>query len=43
LNCFLMTIVRQLGYRTVPQGIRVLTNQVKQVFEFLTQGFSPPK
>lgn len=43
INCFLITIVRQLGYRTVPQGVRVLTNQVKQVFEFLTQGFSPPK
>lgn len=40
LNCFLITIVRQLGYRTVPQGVRVLANQVKRVFEFLTQGFS---
>lgn len=43
LNCFLITIVRQLGYRTVPQGARVLANQVKRVFEFLTQGFPPPK
>lgn len=43
LNCFLLTIVRQLGYRTIPQGIRVLANQVKRVFEFLTQGFPSPK
>jgi predicted transposase YbfD/YdcC len=43
LNCFLITIVRQLGYRTVPQGARALANQVKRVFEFLTQGFPPPK
>lgn len=43
LNCFLLTIVRQLGYRTVPQGARVLANRIHQVFEFLTQGFSPPK
>ncbi len=43
LTCFLITIVRQLGYRTIPQGARVLANQVKRVFEFLTQGFSPPK
>jgi hypothetical protein len=43
LNCFLITIVRQLGYRIVPQGVRVLANQVKQVFEFLTKGFYPPK
>lgn len=40
LNCFLLTIVRQLGYRTIPQGVRILANQVKRVFEFLTQGFS---
>jgi hypothetical protein len=40
LNCFLITIVRQLGYRTLPQGARVLANQVKRVFELLTQGFS---
>lgn len=43
LNCFVISIVRQLGYRTLPQGIRVLANRVHQVFEFLTQGFSPPK
>jgi Transposase DDE domain len=43
LNCFLITIVRQLGYRTLPQGVRVLANQVKRVFEILTQGFPPPK
>jgi hypothetical protein len=43
LNCFLITLVRQLGYRTVPQGARVLANQVQRVFEFLTQGFPPPK
>lgn len=42
LNCFLITLVRQLGYRTIPQGARVLANQVKRVFEFLTQGFPPP-
>jgi hypothetical protein len=43
LNCFLITIVRQLGYRTVPQGARALANRVKRVFEYLTQGFPPPK
>ena len=42
LNCFLMNIVRRLAYRTIPQGVRVLTNQVKQVYEILTQGFPPP-
>jgi hypothetical protein len=39
LNCFLITIIRQLGYRTIPQGIRILTNQLKQVYAILTQGF----
>lgn len=43
LNCFLLSMVRQLGYRTVPQGARALANRVHQVFEFLTQGFSPHK
>lgn len=43
LNCFLISIVRQLGYRTVPQGVRGLTNQVHRVFGILTQGFSPSK
>lgn len=43
LNCFLINIVRRLAYRTIPQGVRALTNQVKQVYEILTQGFPPPK
>lgn len=43
LNCFLVTIIRQLAYRTIPQGVRTLTNQLKQVYAILTQGFSPPK
>ena len=43
LNCFLLNIVRHLGCRTIPQGIRILANQVQRVFEFLTQGFPPPK
>jgi hypothetical protein len=43
LNCFVINIVRQLAYRTIPQGIRALTNQVQQVYAILTQGFSPPK
>jgi hypothetical protein len=34
--------VRQLAYRTVPQGVRALTNQVWQVYAILTQGFPPP-
>jgi len=42
LNCFLISIVRQLGYRTIPQGVRALTNQVKQIYAILTHGFSPP-
>jgi predicted transposase YbfD/YdcC len=40
LNCFLISIVRQLGFRTVPQGVRALTNQLEQVYRLLTQGFS---
>ncbi|HIK40394.1 MAG TPA: transposase [Thermoleptolyngbya sp. M55_K2018_002] len=43
LNCFIINIVRQLAYRTIPQGIRALTNQVQQVYTILTQGFPPPK
>ncbi len=43
LNCFLITIVRQLAFRTIPQGVRALTNQVRQVYAILTQGFPPPK
>ena len=43
LNCFLINLVRQLGCRTLPQGIRFLANQVTRVFEFLTQGFSLDK
>jgi hypothetical protein len=31
LNCFLISIVRQLAYCTIPQKLRVLTNQVHQV------------
>lgn len=42
LNCFLICIVRQLAYRTIPQGIRALTNQLKQVYAILTEGFPPP-
>jgi predicted transposase YbfD/YdcC len=43
LNCFLITIIRQLAFRTIPQGVRALTNQLQQVYAILTQGFSPPK
>lgn len=43
LNCFVISIVRQLAYRTIPQGVRALTNQVRQVYTILTQGFPPPK
>lgn len=43
LNCFLITIVRQLAFRTIPQGVRALTNQLRQVYTILTQGFPPPK
>ncbi|MDX2216007.1 MAG: hypothetical protein SFY66_22270, partial [Oculatellaceae cyanobacterium bins.114] len=43
LNCFLISIVRQLAFRTIPQGVRALTNQLKQVYAILTQGFPPPK
>ncbi len=43
LNCFLITIIRQLAYRTIPQGVRALTNQLKQVYAILTQSFPPPK
>lgn len=40
LNCFIISIVRQLGFRTIPQGVRALTNQIEWVFEILTHGFS---
>ncbi|MBC7970004.1 MAG: ISAs1 family transposase [Verrucomicrobia bacterium] len=40
LNCFLISIVRQLRFRTLPQGVRVLTKQVNRVYQFLTRGFS---
>lgn len=43
LNCFVITIVRQLAFRTIPQGVRALSNQLQQVYAILTQGFSPPK
>lgn len=43
LNCFLITIVRQLAFRTIPQGVRALTNQLRQVYAILTQGFPPSK
>ncbi|MDX2217001.1 MAG: hypothetical protein SFY66_27290, partial [Oculatellaceae cyanobacterium bins.114] len=43
LNCFLISIVRQLAFRTIPQGVRALTNQLKQVYTILTQGFPPPQ
>lgn len=43
LNCFLITIIRQMAYRTIPQGVRALTNQLRQVYSILTQGFPPPK
>jgi predicted transposase YbfD/YdcC len=35
-NSFLITLVRRLGCRTVPDGIRELANQVHQVFRWLT-------
>jgi predicted transposase YbfD/YdcC len=40
LNCWLLNLVRQLGSRTVPQGLRRLANQVELVWMILTQGFS---
>ncbi|PZD75355.1 hypothetical protein C1752_00184 [Acaryochloris thomasi RCC1774] len=43
LNCFLLSIIRQLGYRTIPQGIRCLANQVEKVYRILCQGFSLDK
>lgn len=43
LNCFLLTIIRQLAFRTIPQGVRALSNQLHQVYAILTQGFPTPK
>jgi predicted transposase YbfD/YdcC len=40
LNCWLVTIIRQLGSRTIPQGVRLLSNQVQKVMDILTKGFS---
>jgi hypothetical protein len=35
-----MTTVRRLGFRTNPQGQRVLANQVHQVFDILFCSYS---
>ena len=40
MYCFIMTTVRRLGYRTIPQGRRVLANQVQQVFDILSCSYS---
>lgn len=40
LNCWLMTVVRQLGCRTIPQGMRSLANQVQAAIHALLHGFS---
>ena len=40
LNFWLLTIIRQLGSRTIPQGVRLLTNQVQKVMAILTRFFS---
>ena len=40
LNCWLLNLVRKLGFRTVPQGLRHLANRPDLVWSFLTQGFS---
>lgn len=43
VNCWLMTLIRQLGYRTIPDGIRGLTNRVHKVFNLLMSGFPQPQ
>jgi predicted transposase YbfD/YdcC len=40
IHCFIMTTIRRLGYRTIPQGQRVLANQVHQVFDILSCSYS---
>jgi hypothetical protein len=40
IHCFIMTTVRRLGFRTNPQGQRVLANQVHQVFDILFCSYS---
>jgi predicted transposase YbfD/YdcC len=35
-NSFLVTLIRRMGCRTLPDGIRELTNQVEDVFRLLT-------
>ncbi|UZQ53918.1 hypothetical protein OOK60_15715 [Trichothermofontia sichuanensis B231] len=42
-NCFVITIVRQRAFRTIPPGVRALSNQLQLVYALLTQGFSPSK
>jgi predicted transposase YbfD/YdcC len=39
-HCWLITVVRQLGHQTIPQGIRLLSNQVQQAIHILLHGFS---
>ncbi len=40
LHCWLITVVRQLGCQTIPQGMRFLSNQLLQVIHILLHGFS---
>lgn len=40
-NCWVITLIRQLGYRTIPDGIRGLTNRVEKVFHLLINGVPP--
>ena len=35
-SSFLITLVRRLGCRTIPDGMRELANQVHDVFRWLT-------
>lgn len=38
-NCWLITLIRKLGYRTIPAVFRALTNRVHKVFQLLINGF----
>lgn len=43
LNCWLISIICPLGYRTIPQGILYLANNARRVYTILTQVFSLDK
>ncbi|NJN88438.1 MAG: hypothetical protein HC881_21800 [Leptolyngbyaceae cyanobacterium SL_7_1] len=40
IHCWIISVARRLGYRTVPLGMQALANQLHRVFRILMHGFS---